>query len=144
MEVDSAIASSLIGAAATIIVAVIGKPSQAERGRNVDRDIEILKLLDQMDRPSQDGEMHALKVEVARKMVDKRMEVSPMSDREQTLAVAARHPFLTFYAFWLLSYLLLGGEDTGSATLLACACCALDIAKHLLGMLDLRLRSKER
>ena len=48
----------------------------------MDRDIEILKLLDQMDRPSQDGEMHALKVEVARRMVNDRMEVSPMSDRE--------------------------------------------------------------
>ena len=76
MEVDSAIASSLIGAAATIIVAVIARPSQAERGRTVDRDIEILKLLDQMDRPSQDGEMHALKVKVARRMVAERTEVS--------------------------------------------------------------------
>ena len=118
-------------------------PSQAERGHTVDRDIEILKLLDQMDRPSQDGEMHALKVEVARRMVAERTEVRTMSDREQTLAVAARHPFLTFYAFWLLSYLLLGGEDMASATLLACACCVLDIAKHLLGMLDLWLRRKD-
>lgn len=143
MEVDSAIASSLIGAAATIIVAVIARPSQAERGHTVDRDIEILKLLDQMDRPSQDGEMHALKVEVARRMVAERTEVRPMSDREQTLAVAARHPFLTFYAFWFLSYLLLGGEDMASATLLACACCVLDIAKHLLSMLDLWLRRKD-
>ena len=109
----------------------------------MDRDIEILKLLDQMDRPSQDGEMHALKVKVARRMVAERTEVRPMSDREQTLAVAARHPFLTFYAFWLLSYLLLGGEDMASATLLACACCVIDIAKHLLVMLDLWLRRKD-
>ena len=109
----------------------------------MDRDSEILKLLYKEGRPSQDGGVHAHKVEVARRMVNDRMEVSPMSDREQTLAVAARHPFLTFYAFWLLSYLPLGGEDTASAALLACACCALAIAQHLLGMLDLRMRRKE-
>lgn len=140
MSVDPGVLSAGITAADTIAVAAIGRLPGKGRDAAMREEMEIARLLADMDDGSQ--EMRELRAEVVRDMLDdaraKRREREE-SSAASVLSVASLYPFLTFFACWLVVYIAVGGtfEDgrLPLAVLLCAACTLLDVAAHLLSAL---------
>ena len=140
MSVDPGVLSADITAAGTIAVAAIGRLPGKGRDAAMREEMEIARLLADMDDGSQ--EMRELRAEVVRDMLDDaraRRREREESSAASVLSVASLYPFLTFFACWLVVYIAVGGtfEDgrLPLAVLLCAACTLLDVAAHLLSAL---------
>lgn len=140
MSVDPGVLSAGITAAGTIAVAAIGRLPGKGRDAAMREEMEIARLLADMDDGSQ--EMRELRAEVVRDMLDDaraRRREREESSAASVLSVASLYPFLTFFACWLVVYIAVGGtfEDgrLPLAVLLCAACTLLDMAAHLLSAL---------
>ena len=140
MSVDPGVLSAVITAAGTIAVAAIGRLPGKGRDAAMREEMEIARLLADMDDGSQ--EMRELRAEVVRDMLDDaraRRREREESSAASVLSVASLYPFLTFFACWLVVYIAVGGtfEDgrLPLAVLLCAACTLLDMAAHLLSAL---------
>lgn len=140
MSVDPGVLSAGITAAGTIAVAAIGRLPGKGRDAAMREEMEIARLLANMDDGSQ--EMRELRAEVVRDMLDDaraRRREREESSAASVLSVASLYPFLTFFACWLVVYIAVGGtfEDgrLPLAVLLCAACTLLDVAAHLLSAL---------
>nr|DAV05228.1 MAG TPA: hypothetical protein [Caudoviricetes sp.] len=140
MSVDPGVLSAGITAAGTIAVAAIGRLPGKGRDAAMREEMEIARLLADMDDGSQ--EMRELRAEVVRDMLDDaraRRREREESSAASVLSVASLYPFLTFFACWLVVYIAVGGtfEDgrLPLAVLLCAACTLLDVAAHLLSAL---------
>lgn len=141
MSVDPGVLSAGITAAGTIAVAAIGRLPGKGRDAAMREEMEIARLLADMDDGSQ--EMRELRAEVVRDMLDDaraRRREREESSAASVLSVASLYPFLTFFACWLVVYIAVGGtfEDgrLPLAVLLCAACTLLDVAAHLLSALN--------
>lgn len=147
MSVDPGVLSAAITAAGTIAVAAIGRLPGKGRDAAMREEMEIARLLADMDDGSQ--EMRELRAEVVRDMLDdaraRRREREERS-AASVLSVASLYPFLTFFACWLVVYIAVGGtfEDgrLPLAVLLCAACTLLDVAAHLLSALHASRRRR--
>lgn len=140
MSVDPGVLSAGITAAGTIAVAAIGRLPGKGRDAAMREEMEIARLLADMDDGSQ--EMRELRAEVVRDMLDDaraRRREREESSAASVLSVASLYPFLTFFACWLVVYIAVGGtfEDgrLPLVVLLCAACTLLDVAAHLLSAL---------
>ena len=140
MSVDPGVLSAGITAAGTIAVAAIGRLPGKGKDAAMREEMEIARLLADMDDGSQ--EMRELRAEVVRDMLDDakaRRREREESSAASVLSVASLYPFLTFFACWLVVYIAVGGTfDDGRlplAVLLCSACTLLDVAAHLLSAL---------
>lgn len=140
MSVDPGVLSAGITAAGTIAVAAIGRLPGKGRDAAMREEMEIARLLADMDDGSR--EMRELRAEVVRDMLDDaraRRREREESSAASVLSVASLYPFLTFFACWLVVYIAVGGtfEDgrLPLAVLLCAACTLLDVAAHLLSAL---------
>lgn len=140
MSVDPGVLSAAITAAGTIAVAAIGRLSGKGGDAAMREEMEIARLLADMDDGSR--EMRELRAEVVRDMLDDaraRRREREESSAASVLSVASMYPFLTFFACWLVVYIAVGGtfEDgrLPLAVLLCAACTLLDVAAHLLSAL---------
>ena len=140
MSVDPGVLSAGITAAGTIAVAAIGRLPGKGRDAAMREEMEIARLLADMDDGSQ--EMRELRAEVVRDMLDDaraRRREREESSAASVLSMASLYPFLTFFACWLVVYIAVGGtfEDgrLPLAVLLCAACTLLDVAAHLLSAL---------
>lgn len=140
MSVDPGVLSAGITTAGTIAVAAIGRLPGKGRDAAMREEMEIARLLADMDDGSQ--EMRELRAEVVRDMLDDaraRRREREDSSAASVLSVASLYPFLTFFACWLVVYIAVGGtfEDgrLPLAVLLCAACTLLDVAAHLLSAL---------
>lgn len=140
MSVDPGVLSAGITAAGTIAVAAIGRLPGKGRDAAMREEMEIARLLADMDDGSQ--EMRELRAEVVRDMLDDaraRRREREESSAASVLSVASLYPFLTFFACWLVVYIAVGGTfENGRlplAVLLCAACALLDVAAHLLSAL---------
>ena len=140
MSVDPGVLSAGITAAGTIAVAAIGRLPGKGKDAAMREEMEIARLLADMDDGSQ--EMRELRAEVVRDMLDDakaRRREREESSAASVLSVASLYPFLTFFACWLVVYIAVGGTfDDGRlplAVLLCAACTLLDVAAHLLSAL---------
>lgn len=140
MSIDPGVLSAGITAAGTIAVAAIGRLPGKGRDAAMREEMEIARLLADMDDGSQ--EMRELRAEVVRDMLDDaraRRREREESSAASVLSVASLYPFLTFFACWLVVYIAVGGtfEDgrLPLAVLLCAACTLLDVAAHLLSAL---------
>ena len=92
-------------------------------------DLELLRLLGEVDDGS--DEMAGVRRELTLAI---REDARRRRDEGILSFVSEEHPFLLFFAVWLVSYLSLGGSVEGerllTVCLLCCACCLLDIAGH--------------
>lgn len=110
MSVDPGVLSAGITAAGTIAVAAIGRLPGKGRDAAMREEMEIARLLADMDDGSQ--EMHELRAEVVRDMLDDaraRRREREESSAASVLSVASLYPFLTFFACWLVVYIAVGG-----------------------------------
>lgn len=140
MSVGPGVLSAGITAAGTIAVAAIGRLPGKGRDSALREEMEIARLLADMDDGSQ--EMRELRAEVVRDMLGDaraRRREREESSAASVLSVASLYPFLTFFARWLVVYIAVGGtfEDgrLPLAVLLCAACTLLDVAAHLLSAL---------
>lgn len=147
MSVDPGVLSAGITAAGTIAVAAIGRLPGKGRDAAMREEMEIARLLADMDDGSQ--EMRELRAEVVRDMLDDaraRRREREESSAASVLSVASLYPFLTFFACWLVVYIAVGGtfEDgrLPLAVLLCAACTLLDVAAHLLSALHSARRKR--
>lgn len=147
MSVDPGVLSAGITAAGTIAVAAIGRLPGKGRDAAMREEMEIARLLADMDDGSQ--EMRELRAEVVRDMLDDaraRRREREESSAASVLSVASLYPFLTFFACWLVVYIAVGGtfEDgrLPLAVLLCAACTLLDMAAHLLSALHSARRKR--
>lgn len=147
MSVDPGVLSAGITAAGTIAVAAIGRLPGKGRDAAMREEMEIARLLADMDDGSK--EMRELRAEVVRDMLDDaraRRREREESSAASVLSVASLYPFLTFFACWLVVYIAVGGTfDDGRlplAVLLCAACTLLDVAAHLLSALHASRRRR--
>ena len=147
MSVDPGVLSAGITAAGTIAVAAIGRLPDKGRDAAMREEMEIARLLADMDDGSQ--EMRELRAEVVRDMLDDaraRRREREESSAASVLSVASLYPFLTFFACWLVVYIAVGGtfEDgrLPLAVLLCAACTLLDVVAHLLSALHASRRMR--
>lgn len=147
MSVDPGVLSAGITAAGTIAVAAIGRLPGKGRDAAMREEMEIARLLADMDDGSR--EMRELRAEVVRDMLDDaraRRREREESSAASVLSVASLYPFLTFFACWLVVYIAVGGtfEDgrLPLAVLLCAACTLLDVAAHLLSALHASRRRR--
>ena len=140
-DVDPGVLSAVITAAGTIAVAAIGRLPFDGGGGAVREEIEIVRLLADIDDGSE--EMRDLRAEVVRDVLEEsrsRREAREARSAASVLSVASLYPFLTFFACWLVVYIAVGGTFGDGraplAVLLCCACTLLDVAAHLLSTLS--------
>lgn len=146
MQIDPAIASSVITAAGTIAVAAMGRLPNSGRGGAMRDEMELARMLAEMDDGS--DEMRELRAELVRDMLDEvraRRAAREARARGPVATVAANYPFLAFFGCWLAVYVVMGGtfdDDWLLVTMLCCICCALDISAHVIAVMGSNGRGK--